>query len=215
MPRPPTYQHPLRDIREATEMSQGRMAHLLGISRSMLQKIENGQKILPPRLALLVQQMTGCDIRRTSSEPMIEIRATKDGNPFTVDDYQKHVDSLRTRDPFSQPIFEACVEVLRLHVSVAAKEGILPLLLADLGEMLLKWHRTHDLTPQITEYLSEPELGLEDDVQGQILGLLPVSPLVAGTEISVHRGTKDRIARTQKKSREQNVPKTKRSPRKK
>lgn len=77
MPRPPTYRHPLREIRTQTDYnSQPRFAELVGVSAATIQAIENGKLTLSRRLAMRIRTATGADHR--------ELMKGAKGRPITV-----------------------------------------------------------------------------------------------------------------------------------
>ena len=80
MSRPCTIQHVLARVRTAIGLGRQQMASLLGISQSMLEKIERGERTLSTGLTELVYQGTGV-------APMYLVRNDSTTEPYTVDGY--------------------------------------------------------------------------------------------------------------------------------
>ncbi|NNE90791.1 MAG: helix-turn-helix transcriptional regulator [Verrucomicrobiales bacterium] len=78
MPRPPSFYHPLRDIRKVTDFStQAEFAKRIGVAAPTIQAIENGKLEISRKLALRIERATGADHR--------ELMKGSTGRPISLD----------------------------------------------------------------------------------------------------------------------------------
>jgi len=195
MPRPPTHEHPLRDICKAATLSQKEMAHLANISVSMVQKIQNGVEPLTSNLAFRIHIQTGCDLE-ADSKGSLSIRATKDRSPYTREDFTCHRRFLEHALKWdSEGCYPALISVLALVLRAAQSKGVLPLLVADLGDFILEQCKRLKLRIEIADELTSEEFGLAEKDRDHIEELAFINPFRAGFELNLHKGTKARLAR--------------------
>jgi DNA-binding XRE family transcriptional regulator len=129
MPRKPSHRHPLRQVREATKMTQSQFAKLVGSSAPTIQAIENGQRQITLELAEKIMEVTGA-WPFCLSENWDEAFDVK-GKPYTPLSYLEFTENLdddtgRARKEIS----DALIDVL----DAAASEGKLRLALHFLSK---------------------------------------------------------------------------------
>lgn len=71
MPKKPKFDHPVRLVRDALELTQPKFAKVLGISESYLQKIELGRKTISDDLANLIMARFGIHATSLKSKDSI------------------------------------------------------------------------------------------------------------------------------------------------
>lgn len=129
MPRPPKFIHPVRTLRQELKKSQEQFAKMVGISASLLKKIELGQRNMSETLSLRIMSATGVtetSILKKTGKPMLM------GLPYSGDFFKKFsghdVDESARDYALIQPIafafFEnslaAACERGKLHAFLAA-----------------------------------------------------------------------------------------------
>jgi transcriptional regulator with XRE-family HTH domain len=92
MPRKPKFNHPLRVCRQAAGMTQPQLAVGVGCSKVTIQKIENGDLALSPKLAWRLEHAIGAN-----GSELVKGKKGKAldrfGNPFTTQSFQRHKNS--------------------------------------------------------------------------------------------------------------------------
>lgn len=96
MPRPPSFYHPLRDIRKLTDTkTQADFAELVGVAAPTIQAIENGKFEISRKLALRIERTTGVDHREllkgSSGKPL-----AVDGKKYSRDFYECWIEQLNS-----------------------------------------------------------------------------------------------------------------------
>ena len=89
MPRKPTFDHPIRRLRETIGLTQPQFASLVGVGKDALQSIENGRRPLSRHLAFKIRRQTGCVLRRTVDQRGREVFEVRNLCSDTLRTYQK------------------------------------------------------------------------------------------------------------------------------
>jgi hypothetical protein len=155
----------------------------------MVQKVMNGVLPMPPRMALSIHLLTDCDIARDSRGRLV-ILATRNRKPYAPFDDEDP----RVRFAWDSPTgLSALTASSELIMRAAQKRGTLPILLADLAEVLGR--HAKNLKPMLARELCSENLGLENSDQEVVLNLVTIDPFRAGLELNLRKGTTRRRER--------------------
>ena len=200
MPRKPRYSHPLRQIRNAAGLSQIEMGRLVNLSKSLIQKIENGQKKMISATVFRVKEAMGCDLIKDSSG-VHSLAVFRDGRPYTkihFDDHRAHLTRveftgleekhLKASMKWDGPtVLPALNSALAIVMRAAETKGVLPALLAEIEDLIRE--QSKPLRSFIATELAASDIGLGTEDQEFIVELLAHNPIKAGFEINMRKKT--------------------------
>lgn len=163
MPRKPKFDHPLRHIRKAANLTQEQFAKLLGISKDTIQSIENDRLKMSSELALKVRHQTGCSLSGEENKEgrtvyKISAYSPHTLKPYTAQDYNEHRELLRQ---FSEKDFEerviAAVRCMDLLLRSASRQsnGTVLAILNDFEQFVSKSFETYHLDSHLNGLLRD------------------------------------------------------------
>ena len=187
MPRKPTFDHPVRHLRQAIGHTQTEFARLLGVGRDVIQSIENGRRPLSRNLAFKLRRQTGCVLRYTAGDETgpkaYEVRGLSAATrrKYTKEDFEAHQAILRgfLDEDFGHTIQAAsrCVALL-LHAAAARNPGTALALCEDFEQFVTSSFESYKLAPNFRGLLQRewadhnPDLDIEVATKN-----FPIAPL--------------------------------------
>lgn len=140
MPKKPRFKHPVRKVREIIRemdkgMNQDKFARLIGISPSLLNAIEAGQRKLTPEVAALIGAATGVEpdsLMSKKGRPLVEIDRDDyaEGGAFSSLSYSWWKESLCSAREYREHRGEAVRSLSRFLMQAFKKKKLRPALLA-------------------------------------------------------------------------------------
>ncbi len=165
MPRPPTFNHPLRKIREAADLTQPRLAALIGVTKDAVEKLENGRMAMSHEAAVKIRHQLGCHIvrkaDRDTGKKSWSVSATivgEDGRrtKYTKDDYDRHREMLEEAGNEDGTRWkEGLAAATALLVEAAIRAGHLPSVAAELEQKIAALIDAHKLESQLEGVLRD------------------------------------------------------------
>jgi len=194
MPKKPTHHHPLRDIRSTIDKTQPEMASLLGLDRSTIQKIENGNFTMTSRIAFLIHMQTGCDL---IDGP--EIASTCCGIPYEKSHFDA-TQALRKKMKWDSDVCcPAFATALALLFRAAQEKGELPAVWSEIADTLLTITKNHKLSNWVDVALDAKDYDISEAERKDILDLFPRNPVRAGLELNLRKGSQSRWKKKKEK----------------
>lgn len=152
MPRPTKNKSPLREIRRGTGLTQEQFGRLVGASRMLVQKIENGERALTDDLAIRIAQETGCNLQGYSDggrkrvrvwEKVVDPEVARRGKcPVGLRDYSRadfdaHREKMKKEDPARRKRWlDGLLEAARLLLAAAERAGKFDAVAGDLQQLI-------------------------------------------------------------------------------
>lgn len=199
-------------IRHAMGFTQREMAKLLKLSRSIIQKIEQGERPLTPRLVSLIHEISGCDLSASEGSTGAMVRATKNGDAYTREHFERHQETLRSQNWASPGRLEASQVALEMILHASADSGKMPQFFAEMNRAFKKVLSDEAVFKRCVENIRCQEWGLHEDDLPEIERLLRVDPIAAGFGVVRNRGAIQRAERLAVGSKEKKPGSKKKSP---
>lgn len=197
MPRKPTNQHPLRQVREIAGLTQAQLAKRIGVATVTIQKIENGNLPMTREVAEKIHGQLGCHVAVTSASDgeqawsVLAKALREDGSfsPYTHADYRV---AEERRAEFAGQV-DTCLEglssALRVVLEGGARSRQLSALKIEIEGAMAGWIEKYGLEPSMVGWLRDNHFGPKR--ARTLVGQLQTAPVAGGLAFGEH------VARTE------------------
>jgi len=187
MPRSPSNNHPLRNVRRIADLTQAQLAKRIGVTTETIQKIENGKLSMSYEIATRLCFQLGCDMTREISSEGKDVWSVSDqvtatdGSdvPYTFMNYLEQESKHRE---YGKKEVDACHEglasALLLVLRGAARAGKLLSLTYVIERALIEGINDFGLSAHLAGWLQEE--GLSPNRAQHLVEFLQWSPVKAG-----------------------------------